>query len=144
MRTWANYHAEKEEDVGDNGNKVFDENLKFDAPNREINLFEFFEDNVGCDDLVKEIKDAEEKMLKASDEKEGCENKRRESESEESLVKPKLEDKNRSVFDRGKLIKSRDPISDVHRNEVGVENNDNGDKATESKEKINAHKGKML
>ncbi|CAG8803633.1 10211_t:CDS:1, partial [Racocetra fulgida] len=158
----------KEEDVDKVENKVSCKDPKPDA-NCETSLLEWFWDNADCNDFVKEVENTKERAVKASDEKESGENKKKEDvsglysighcgdekkeikrdenkiltcyqntsnmdkdekqmleqnseyvEGGESLVEPKVEDENRLVFDREKLIKSRDTISDVYCDEDGA------------------------
>ncbi|CAG8799800.1 13281_t:CDS:2, partial [Racocetra fulgida] len=59
---YADDSAEKE-DVGEDENTVFDEDPKPDILSREINLFEYFWDNVGCDDSMKKVESVEAKTV---------------------------------------------------------------------------------
>ncbi|CAG8812456.1 2004_t:CDS:1, partial [Racocetra fulgida] len=69
--------TEKEEDVDKVENKVSCKDPKSDA-NCETSLLEWFWDNADCNDFVKEVENTKERAVKASDEKESSENKKKE------------------------------------------------------------------
>ncbi|CAG8745129.1 27399_t:CDS:2, partial [Racocetra persica] len=82
-----------------------------------------------CGEEKKEIKRDENKILTCyqntsnmdKDEKQMLEQNSEYVEGGESVIEPKVEDENRLVFDRGKLIKSEAPISDIHCGESDAE-----------------------
>ncbi|CAG8563511.1 15517_t:CDS:2, partial [Racocetra fulgida] len=55
--------TEKEEDVDKDENKVSNDDLKPDAPSCKMSLFEWFWDNVDCDDSIKKVESVEAKMI---------------------------------------------------------------------------------
>ncbi|CAG8616010.1 17700_t:CDS:2, partial [Racocetra fulgida] len=81
-----------------------------------------------CDDEKKKIKRDENKILTCyqntsnidKDKKQMLEQNSEYVEGGELLVEPKVEDENRLVFDREKLIKSRNTISDIYCDEEGA------------------------
>ncbi|CAG8683282.1 16171_t:CDS:2, partial [Racocetra persica] len=82
-----------------------------------------------CGEEKKEIKRDKNKLLTCyqntsnmdKDEKQMLEQNSEYVESRESVIDPKVEDENRLVFDRRKLIKSEAPISDIHCGESDAE-----------------------
>ncbi|CAG8663649.1 8545_t:CDS:2, partial [Racocetra fulgida] len=137
----------KEEDVSKNKNKVSDKDSKSDIPTNnkkkccedkgkedvKVSLTNNDKENISrlcsngyCGGKKNKIERDENKTLICyqdtsnidKDEKQILEQNSEHIEGGESFVEPKSEDQDRLIFDQGKLSKSKDPLSDIHCDEV--------------------------